>query len=259
MKRIVLLSILFSTQVFARESLYSEKPVEVAPPKTERAVQKPKTKAQVTQAVPSGNLDTEILGKRSGYAADGAHVIVPTGKVSKTYPGLLLGEVFEAVIEESLFAFPDSNAPVRARVLSGKLRGGLFVGTATLEKNSKRILIDFSSFVPRSKKDLYQVSAQGLDARGILGVEGEYKSSEAKFFTAEFLAAAAASYADASIERSQNVLGNYVEAPGVDTMGKKALSGALSKSAERFAEKVRQAPAYSVLQGPVTIRVLVGG
>jgi hypothetical protein len=245
--------------LLARENLFTEKATEPPPPKREMIQSPNRVKTDSEKPVPPrGNLDFEILGKRSGYIADGAHVVIPAGKVAKTYPGLRVGDVIDAVVEESLFAFIDSKAPVRAKVISGRLKGCIFFGTASLEKNSKRIVIDFSTLIPKSK-ETYSVSAQALDTFGILGIEGEYKTEEAKFFTAEFLAAAAASYADASVERSQNALGNYVEAPGADTMGKKALGGALSKTAERFAEKVRQAPAYSVLQGPVVIRILVGG
>lgn len=68
---------------------------------------------------------------------------------------------------------------------------------------------------------------------------------------------AAAGFADASISRSTNVLGNQTEERSIDTSGKKAIGSALSRTADRFSEKVRAAPEYSILEGPTTIQVLI--
>ena len=101
------------------------------------------------------------------------------------------------------------------------------------------------------------MSASVLDPKGILGLEGQYVNQESKFFAAEFLTSAAAGFADASIERGQNVFGNYVDAPTVDTASKKALTSAMSKTAEKFSEKIKASPEYSVLEGPVEIKILI--
>jgi hypothetical protein len=93
--------------------------------------------------------------------------------------------------------------------------------------------------------------------RGTLGLKGDYVSGEAKYFTAEFLASTAAGFADASISRSTNVLGNQTEERSIDTSGKEAIGSALSRTADRFSEKVRAAPEYSILEGPTTIQVLI--
>lgn len=92
---------------------------------------------------------------------------------------------------------------------------------------------------------------------GTLGLKGDYVSGEAKYFTAEFIASAAAGFADASISRSTNILGNQTEERSLDTSGKKAIGSALSRTADRFSEKVRAAPEYSILEGPTTIQVLI--
>lgn len=47
-----------------------------------------------------------------------------------------------------------------------------------------------------------------MDQDGILGLEGEYHSGENKFFAAELEAAAAAGFADASVNRPTNAFGN---------------------------------------------------
>lgn len=204
-----------------------------------------------------GNLDSEILVVNSNFRAEENAVIVPSSPKGIRLKGLRIGDVIRAEIPESLIAFPDSKVPVRAKVTSGEVKGGIFLGEATLEKNSKRILIEFKRVrLTRGNED-YQLSASVLGPRGVLGIEGKYNSQEPKFFAVEFLAAGAAGYADASIQRSQNVYGNYVEAPTADTVSKKALTSALSKTAERFAEKIRSTPEYSVLEGPIEIQILI--
>ena len=52
-------------------------------------------------------------------------------------------------------------------------------------------------------------------------------------------------------------MGNYVEKPGSDTYGKKALTQTLSKTREWFGEKLKSLPEYSVLEGPFHIQVLI--
>jgi len=216
---------------------------------------KNKTKHNISNVV--GNLDSEILVQNSSYVAEGNVVIVPSSIRGIPFSGLRIGEVVRATVTESLIAFPEGKAPIRARISQGDLKGGIFLGDATLEKNSKRILIEFKKFRPDRGQEDYQLTASVLDSKGILGIEGNYISNEPKYFAAEFLAAGAAGYADASIQRSQNALGNFIEAPTADTVGKKALSSALSKTTERFADKIKSAPEYSVLEGPIEVQILI--
>lgn len=101
------------------------------------------------------------------------------------------------------------------------------------------------------------VAGSTLDSAGLLGLEGEYKTQEGKFFAAEFLSAFAAGMADASISRTQNAWGNYQEEPSMNTITKKAAANSLSKTTDRLAEKVRTAPSYSVLPDPTVIQILL--
>lgn len=244
----------FQSLSFARENLFkSEQVVQPSPRSIVTSVPNKAKSTGPKVRSETGNLDISV----KNYSAEGSHVVLPSQKVGRKYPGLKPGMVLSAIVEESLFAFPDSKTPIRAKVIDGRLKGVIFLGEATLERNSKRIVVEFKRLIPKSSNEEYAVQGALLDINGLLGIEGEYKTEEAKFFTAEFLAAAAAGFADASIERGQNAYGNYVDAPTMDTYSKKALGSALSKSAERFAEKVRTAPAYSVLEGPVFVKVTI--
>ena len=117
--------------------------------------------------------------------------------------------------------------------------------------------LDFKKIQDKRTHEIYQLSANAMDQRGILGIKGELISNESIFFTAEVIAAAASGYADSTIERNQNSYGNSVDSRNEDTFAKKALTSALSKTGGRFSEKLKQAPEYSVLQGPVSIQILI--
>ena len=203
-----------------------------------------------------GNLPSYLLS-RIRFNSEESPIILPTNKQGIRNYDLNSGDVVNARIEESLIAFSDSKAPIRAVITSGKLKGSILLGEASLEKNSKRILVDFKKLRSINGTQLWSVQAAGLDQTGIYGIEGKLISGEEKYFAAEFLAAGAAGYADATIKRDQNALGNYVEEPGVNTVAKKALSGAFSRTADRFSEKLKSVPEYSVLEGPFEIRVLI--
>ncbi len=204
----------------------------------------------------TGNLP-RYLRISSNISIEESPVIVPSAKQSIRNPDILIGDVINAEITESLIAFADSKAPIRAIIKNGKLKNSILVGEATLEKNSKRILIEFKKVTTTNSKQTWSLTASALDEKGILGLEGKLISSEDKYFAAEFLAAAASGYADSTVERNQNNQGNYIEKPGTDTYAKKALTSALSKTADRFGEKLKSVPEYAILEGPFNIQVLI--
>ncbi len=252
---IALIILFFFDPSWARESLY-KKPEQQFEAPVSRVVKSAAPKVKVIPRHQEGNLDVEIKGNIISQA-EGSRVILPSAKVKLTHPGLRPGESVTAVIGESLIAFPDSKIPVMARVAQGSLKGSVFLGEASLEKNSKRITIEFKRFLANGEETEYAILAQAHDSKGVLGVEGEYVTEERKFFMAEFFAAFAAGMADASIKRSQNAWGNYVEVPGVDTTTKSAGATALSKSAARLAERARSAEAYVLIEGPIVVRLIV--
>lgn len=205
----------------------------------------------------SGNLPVEYTHRVKVNSLSENPILVPSQKAGLHFSQLQPGDVIEATILESAIAFSESKAPIRALIKSGPLKKSILLGEASLERNSKRILITFSKFRRPSEDTVYQVSASGLDKDGVLGVEGELHSGEATYFGAEFLAAGAAGYADSTVDRSQNALGNYVEAPTFSNATKKALASALTRTADRFSEKLKMVPEYAVLKGPIDIKVII--
>jgi len=187
----------------------------------------------------------------------GNPIVPPAQPVARDLESLLPGEMHLARIKQSVLAFNEGKAPVAAHLTDERGRKILLIGEATLEKNSKRILVDFKTARIANSSELFDFKGVAMDADGNLGLEGNYHSGEPKFFAAELAAAAAAGFADSSVNRSTNAFRNQQEKKSLDTSGKKAIGSALARTADRFAEKVRQAPEYSVLKGPMTIKVLV--
>ena len=243
------------TNLFRREPQASSTPSErpSSAPSVARVNTREKKPVLAEGNLPSYFLSRDIQAARFSESP----VILPATPRKAGLAALPLGSVVEAEILESLVAFLESKVPVRAVVRSGPLKGSVFLGEATLERNSKRIMIEFRKFRNITKDSVYSTLANVLDSSGLLGIEGEHHSGEAKYFGAEFLSAAAAGFADASVERNQNILGQVTESASVANATKKAAANALMRTADRFAEKVRSAPEYSVARGPRRVQILV--
>jgi hypothetical protein len=186
----------------------------------------------------------------------GNPIVASSGAV-RYLSDLLPGELRDARIPTSVIAFSEGKAPVLAELTSRSGKSYLLLGEATLERTSKRITVEFSKIRQKERPEVYAFKSFALADDGTLGLKGELHSGEAKYFLAELGSAAAAGFADSTISRSTNALGNTIDQPSFDTHMKKALSSAMVKSAERFGEKLKNVTEYSQLQGPVTIQVLI--
>ncbi|RYZ77632.1 MAG: hypothetical protein EOP05_01100 [Proteobacteria bacterium] len=171
--------------------------------------------------------------------------------------GLLeVGGAYRARIPMSLLAFNEARTPVLAQMMVAGTEL-VVLGEATLERNSKRIIINFKQIRKKDSDKIFEMNAVALAQDGTPGIEAEIHSGEAKFFLAEVLSAGAAGFVDASINRTTNAFGGTNDERSLDTQSKKAVSGALSKTTERFAEKVKTAPEFATADGPVEINILV--
>lgn len=241
--KVLILSVLMmsSTASFARESLFK---AELPKEQTSEALKaseapRPPVKAISREKKPlsEGNLSFQL---REARLVGGEAGIVSAKSLGLKHPKLRPGMSLVVELTGSVVAFKDSKTPVVAKVLSRDFKGLVVLGEASLEKNSKKIEIKFDRLVDQKEKVVFEFSGYSL-------VEGEYHTNENKMFLGEFLSAAAAGFVDASIEREQNILGNYNEKPGLDTQGKKALGSALTKSAEKYAESEKNSQEYSLV------------
>ncbi len=186
----------------------------------------------------------------------GNPIVQASGVVFRELRAFMPGDLVFARVPHSVIAFGEAKAPVSARITHSDGRAYVLMGEATLEKASKRILLNFTGIRDLASDETYAISAQGLALDGTLGLEGEYISGESKLFAAEILAAGAAGFADASVTRNTNVMGQVNDENSLDTKSKKAVGSALSRTADRMAEKQKQSPEYSVLSGPVPLQIL---
>ncbi len=192
---------------------------------------------------------------RTHFEASESVVFVPKSANPKI-EGLTSGDVLHAVIEQSLKASPSVPTPLRALITSGKFKGGYLVGEATLERELKRILLTFTKLRTQARV-VYTVQATGLSPSGQVGLEGEYHTETGKFFIAELAAATAAGIADSTISRQQTPFGGYVQEPSLSNSAKQGAVTALSRTADRIAEKVRSAPEWTEVPGYQEIQIII--
>ncbi len=166
------------------------------------------------------------------------------------------GDIFQAVVEQKIKASPSVPTPVRATVLSGRLKGGFFVGEATLDRELKRILFSFNKVRSQDGK-VYQVKAAGLSPQGSIGIEGYYNSQAGTYFLGELASVTAAGVLDSTINRNQTSFGTFTQEPSLANASKAGAVTALSRTADRMAEGARQAPEYTEAEGYQEIQVIV--
>lgn len=262
---LLIAALIFGQQVQARVSLLPPKPIAApavgADAPAARSLEEPKTHRQPPSAparnppAPAGNLPSYL---RSGARlSQESPIILPAENPGLKLAEISTGDLLIATIPEGLLAYQGSKSPVRALITKGPLKGGALTGEATLEKNSKRIVITFKNLRPPKDQDIYELQAHAVDGQGLLGVAGEYHSDESWFFAGELIAAGASGLADTQISRDQNQFGNYVPEPTMGNAAKKAGATAAARTADHFAEKIKSAPEYSTLAGPIQIRVLI--
>ena len=203
-----------------------------------------------------GNLPAYYNGiDRSNMKASDKVVYVPANSqihLSTVRPG----DMFKAVIDQEIKASPSVPTPIRAMVTSENLKGAYFVGEATLDRELKRVLLQFGR-IRLDSGAAYSVKAAGLSPRGSIGLEGEYHTQAGLFFVGELASATAAGLLDSTINRNQTTFGTYVQEPSLANTAKTGGVTALSKSADRMAEGYRQAPEYTDVTGYQQIQIII--
>lgn len=225
----------------------------VAPPQVTQEKEKPSRAKKPTTLTNK----SENLSSRNWSMIGEGQITIISQSASDKSDDFKLGQILTATIPMSVMAFTDGKAPVVADVHFESGPSYRMLGEATVEKNSKRIAIEFKKVSNSEGTKIFDIKAQALDQDGTYGLMGEVHTGEGKYFLAELLSAAAAGFADASIKRSTNALGNPVDDQSLDTQGKKAVVSALNKSGEHFAEKLKQTTEYVTVDGPLRVKVIV--
>jgi len=254
----------YTVQVNQEQKSAQTKTVITPSVKSSNGVKKKRGRDQVhlTQAAPiKSEIETNLPNYYAGVDRDEIEASEKVIFVPKSHDprlkGFKSGDVIWAVVEQEITASPELPTPIRAIATSGPFKGAYFVGEATLDKELKRVLFNFSKLRPKGEDEVYTVKAAGLSPLGSIGLNGEYVSQTGKFFIAELASAAAAGFVDSTINRNQTALGTYVQDPSLANSGKGALVTALSKTTDRMAESVRQAPEYTHIQGYQEIKIMI--
>ena len=206
-------------------------------------------------------LDAENTNQLPSYFADNHHaeikskVILSTETRQEKLMSVRAGDTAQIEILHSIIAFPDEKAPVVAVIKSGALTGAKLFGSSTLEKNSKRIFIEFerASFAGST----YELKGSAITSDGIQGFMGEHHSRESEYFAGDFISSFVAAYFDAQVPRTTNAFGQIQDDRSVDSAFKKGLSASAMSSAERFKEKLKKVPEFSELAGPIRAKILI--
>ena len=213
-----------------------------------------RTDSQPTEV---GNLPSYMTTDQRRAASTDGFVIVAEKPTGALLPGLRAGDLLQAVLDQSIKASPSVPTPIRARVMGGKFRGALIVGTATLDKELKRILLSFERLRLPGAETSYALKATGLAPSGQVGLEGDHHSQAGAYFAGEIVAATAAGYADATTQRSQTMMGGFQVEPSAANAAKQGAVTALSKTADHMAEGTRSAPEYTEIEAGREIQILL--
>jgi hypothetical protein len=205
----------------------------------------------------AGNLPSYLKGSRSSSGNEAVAVLVPDKVTGALLPGLRAGDILAAELEQSIKASPSVPTPIRARITAGRFIGAVVLGAATLDRELKRVLLSFDHLRLSGSDTGYQLKATGLALNGQVGLEGEHHAEEGSYLLAELGAATAAGYADATTSRSPSILGGYQTEPSAANAVKQGAVQALSKTADRFAERVRSAPEYTEIEGGRAIQIII--
>ncbi len=220
--------------------------------KEQPEVKKIEKKVRKARSSEPSNLPLYLRGKLSKNPSEGGQILVAKTNSHKIPNWIYPGKIFNGKILHSVLAFPDERVPVVALLTNYSSR---LLGLAKLERNSKKIFIEFSSITISGVT--YPISATALTDLGSPGFFGKYYSKEFSLFGADFISSFVAAYFEGLKPKTTNLLGQEINTNSVDSAVKNGLSEGALSSSERFKEKLKKVPEFSELLGPRPIKILI--
>ena len=178
---ILLISFFANAKPATGVEIYSAESVQESKTKTSTAQSLiPQKRKPTAEPKKRAVLDAENTNQLPSYFDDNHHaeikskVILSTETRQEKLMSVRAGDTAQIEILHSIIAFPDEKAPVVAVIKSGALTGAKLFGSSTLEKNSKRIFIEFerASFAGST----YELKGSAITENGIQGFMGEHHS-----------------------------------------------------------------------------------
>lgn len=226
--------------------------VEKAPTSAIHKTGSRKAVSDKTHADP-GNLPSHFGATRGSEIR--SKIVLSTETKQEKLLSIRAGDTAKIEIPHSMIAFTDEKAPVVGIVRSGPLVGAKLFGSSSLEKNSKRIFVEFErvSF----SGSTYELKGSAITEAGAQGFIGEYHSRESEYFAGDFISSFVAAYFDAQVPRTTNAFGQIQDDRSVDSALKKGIAAGAMSSAKRFREKLKKAPEFSEIVGPINATILI--
>lgn len=205
-----------------------------------------------------GNLPPILVRKRTSSSSIGVNkaIIYPTlAPINRS--GIDVGDIFDCIIKQDIKAYVGSKSPIKAEVLSGPHKGLVFVGNAVMDDKTKNILIWFDLMREPYQGRKHKVMASIHSSTGEVGLVGTHHSRYWQHFFATVMSRAAEGYAQASVDRNQNIFGNFQQVPSVENAGKVAVAEAASGTADLVAQNMRSSPEFVTKKGPIRTKIFI--
>ena len=183
-------------------------------------------------------------------------IVMPqTKSLGERLEGLNVGDLLKCRISQSFKAYDKSQIPIRAVVTDGRFKGGVLIGEASMDQKAKVVKITFTEL--RTQNDQLYSFSGGVFAKTSEELTGEYETHYWQYFWSEALLAATSGYAQSTVERSKNALGQYETENNPDNAAKLGVAAGLSTTVRELSERGRSAPEFIRIEGPIFIEVMV--
>lgn len=203
-----------------------------------------------------GNLGADLRRKKPKRAISTKQALV-INAIPVNPTALEIGDQFECLISQDIIGYVGSLSPVSAEVLSGPYKGSKFIGNATMDSQTKKVIVAFNKLVLSSQKSVLTLAASLQDTDGALGVKGAHSSRYWSYFFTAVLSRAAQGYASSQVDQSRNFFGDFVPQPTTKNAAKVAAAEAAAQTAQILEDEVRNRPEYTTVKGPLLTRVFI--
>ena len=256
---LLFVSMVFASDVGDKEVLQV---LESKPSERRLHTSTPMSSQETIESSPSRGAGGNLPGKlsRGNAAYDQASetlVVRPRSGVKSHAIPVTIGDIFDCRIYQDIIGYMGSVSPVRAEIASGPYKGYLFVGNATMDPKTKNLLVQFHKIRSPNGVVVVNITATVHSSSGELGLKGTVTSHYWQFFFASVLASAAEGYAEATVQRQRDFFGQFQNTPTVENAGKTGVAKGASQTAEIMADKMKSAPEYTTVRGPIHTKIFI--
>jgi hypothetical protein len=171
--------------------------------------------------------------------------------------GVDIGDIFDCIIKQDIKAYVGSISPILAEVMIGPFQGLQFVGNATMDPKTKDIVVEFSKMRDLNNNVKHELKATLHSSTGEIGLMGTFNSKYWQYFFATVLSRTAEGYAQATVQRDRNIIGNYQTVPNTENAGKSAIAEAASSTANLVSDKLKNLPEFVTKKGPIKTKIFI--